>query len=184
MSRARRSSVLPKCVAALAAILLGAPVTSADTVWLRSGQATNALERPNVKVEKVENGVLTFRSISSDRLTERPLEEVARISVDGENVFNQAEEAFYAAKWDAAATAYQRAIGTTNKQWIKDRASLRLVAAAEKSGKFSAAVAGWAALMARDPATAAKHRPQVPASAPPGSLGPAVAELDRVLNDG
>ena len=134
MSRARRSSVLPNCLAALAGSLLSAGVASADTVWLRSGQATNALEWKNVKVEKVENGVLTFRSTSSDRITERPLEDVARVSVDGENVFNQAEEAFYTGKWDAAATAYQRAIGTTNKQWIKDRASLRLVAAAEKSG--------------------------------------------------
>ena len=56
----------------------------ADTVWLRSGQATNALERPNVKVEKIENGVVHFRSETSDRVTERPMEEVVRISIEGE----------------------------------------------------------------------------------------------------
>ena len=62
--------------ASVAAALLSLmpALASADTVWLRSGQATNALERPNVKVEKLENGILHFRSSQSDRVTERPLE--------------------------------------------------------------------------------------------------------------
>ena len=122
-----------------AALLIAAPAL-ADTVWLRSGQATNALERPNVKVEKVENGILHFRSSQSDRVTERPLEEVVRIAADGEPVFTQAEEAFAAGRWDQAAAAYQKAATSSAKPWVRDRATLRLVAAAEKSGKFPAAV--------------------------------------------
>jgi TolA-binding protein len=158
-------------------------LVSADTVWLRSGQATNALERPSVKVEKIENGVLHFRSTQSDRVTERPLEEVVRIAAEGEPALTQAEEAFAAQRWDQAVAAYQKAAATSTKQWVKDRSGLRLVAAAEKSGKFPAAVAGWATLMARDPGLAAKYKPQVPANARPGSLDPAVAEVERVLND-
>jgi TolA-binding protein len=56
------------------------------------------------------------------------------------------------------------------------------VAAAEKSGKFPVAVAGWLTLMTRDPALAAKYKPQVPANAAPGSLTPAVTEVERTLN--
>jgi TolA-binding protein len=164
-------------------MLVWPALVSADTVWLRSGQATNALERPNVKVEKLENGVLHFRSSQSDRVTERPVEEVVRIAADGEPVLTQAEEAFAAGRWDQAATAYQKAAGTSSKQWVKDRAGLRLVAAAEKSGKFPTAVAGWLTLMARDPALASRYKPQVPAGAKAGSLDPAVAEIDRALND-
>jgi TolA-binding protein len=158
-------------------------LVSADTVWLQSGQATKALERPNVKVEKLENGILSFRSTQSDRVTERPVDEVVRIAADGEPVFTQAEEAFSASRWDQAATGYQKAAASSNKQWVKDRAGLRLVAAAEKSGKFPTAVAGWLTLTARDPALAAKYKPQIPAGAKAGSLDSAVAEIDRALND-
>jgi TolA-binding protein len=161
-----------------------APLTArADTVWLRSGTAANALERPNVKVEKIEDNLLFFRSSQSDRVTERPLEEVVRIMADGETVFNAAEEAFAAGEWDKAAASYQRAVVASPRQWVKDRSSLRLVAAAEKSGKFSTAVAGWVALLTRDVNLASKHKPQIPADAKPGSLDPAVAEVERALND-
>jgi tetratricopeptide (TPR) repeat protein len=155
----------------------------ADTVWLRSGTAASALERPNVRVEKIENNLLFFRSSQSDRVTERPLEEVVRIQADGEVAFNQAEEAFAAGEWDKAASNYQRAATTSGKQWVKDRSGLRLVAAAEKTGKFSAAVAGWINLLTRDPAMAAKYKPQVPPGVKPGSLDPAVAEVEKALND-
>ena len=155
----------------------------ADTVWLRSGTAANALERPNVKVEKIENNLLFFRSSQSDRVTERPLDEVVRIAADGETVFNAAEEAFAAGDWDKAAAGYQRSATTNVRQWIKDRSSLRLGASAEKSGKFATAVAGWVALLGRDPTLAAKYKPQIPAGAKPGSLDPAVAEVEKALND-
>ena len=155
----------------------------ADTVWLRSGTAANALERPNVKVERIENDMLVFRSSQSDRVTERPLEDVLKIAADGEAMFNAAEEAFAAGDWDKAAASYQRAATMSPRQWVKDRSSLRLVAAAEKSGKFPAAVAGWVNLIGRDPALAAKYKPQIPAGAKPGSLDPAVAEVEKALND-
>lgn len=166
----------------LGLILLPASA-SADTVWLRSGTATAALERPNVKVERIENNMLVFRSTTSDRLTERPLEDVLRIAADGENNFNAAEEAFAAGDWDKAAANYQRAATMSPRQWVKDRSSLRLVAAAEKSGKFSAAVAGWVNLLGRDAALAAEYKPQIPAGAKPGSLDAAVAEVEKALND-
>ena len=167
----------------VAAALMAPALARADTVWLRSGTAANALERPNVKVERIEDGLLFFRSEQSDRVTERPLEEVLRITADGEPVFNAAEEAFAAGDWDKAAANYQKSATMSTRQWVKDRSGLRLVAAAEKSGRFSAAVAGWIALLGRDPGLAAKYKPQVPAGAKPGSLDPAVAEVERALND-
>ena len=180
----RRHTALPRSIlACIGCSLLAPAAASADTVWLRSGQATNALERPSVKVEKIENGLVHFRSTQSDRVTERPLEEVVRIAADGEPALTQAEEAFTAQRWDEAVAAYQKAATTSTRQWVKDRAGLRLVSAAERSGKFSAAVAGWATLMARDPNLAAKYKPQVPAKARPGSLDAAVAEVERMLAD-
>ena len=166
-------------VAALA--ILASTAAFADTVWLRSGTAV--LERTNIKVEKIEDNLLYFRSSQSDRLTERPLEDVVRIQADGEAMLNAAEEAFAAGVWDKAAANYQRAATMSNRQWVKDRAGLRLVAAAEKSGKFSTAVAGWATLMSRDPNLASKYKPQIPADAKAGSLDQAVAEVEKALGD-
>ena len=162
---------------------LAVPVARGDTVWLRSGTAAAALERPNVKVEKIEDNLLFFRSSQSDRVTERPLEEVVRIMADGEVPFNAAEEAFAAGEWDKAAANYQRAATMSNRQWVKDRSALRLVASAEKSGKFSTAVAGWVALLGRDSKLASKYKPQVPAAAKQGSLDPAIAEIEKAVND-
>jgi tetratricopeptide (TPR) repeat protein len=179
----KKSNRLAGFAAAWALALVAALPARADTVWLRSGTAANALERPNVKVEKIEDNLLFFRSSQSDRVTERPLEEVLKIMADGEPVFNAAEEAFAAGEWDKAAVNYQKAVVASPRQWVKDRSSLRLVASAEKSGKFSTAVAGWVALLTRDPGLAAKHKPQIPASAKPGSLDPAVAEVERALGD-
>ena len=169
--------------AAFALLALTAASASADTVWLRSGTSPTALERPNVKVEKIEDNLLFFRSSQSDRVTERPLEEVLRINADGETMFNAAEDAFAAGDWDKAASNYQRAATMSTKQWVKDRAGLRLVASAEKSGKFPAAVAGWVSLLGRDASLAAKYKPQIPPNARAGSLDPAVAEVERALND-
>jgi TolA-binding protein len=165
------------------AALVVPTVTRADTVWLRSGTAANALERPNVKVEKIEDNQLHFRSNQSDRVTERPLDEVVRIMADGEPMLNAGEEAFAAGDWDKAAANYQRAATMSNRQWVKDRASLRLVASAEKSGKFPTAVAAWITLLGRDPSLAAKYKPQIPEGAKPGALTPAVAEVDKALGD-
>lgn len=170
------------CVVASTGLLLPS-VARADTVWLRSGTAATALERANVKVERIENNLLFFRSSQSDRVTERPLDDVLKIAADGEVALNAGEEAFAAGEWDKAAAHYQRAATTSGKQWVKDRAGLRLIASAEKSGKFSTAVAGWIALLGRDPALAAKYKPQIPAGAKAGSLNPAVAQVEKALND-
>jgi len=167
-----------------AAALLAASPAMADTVWVASGGATQAVERPNVKVEKVQNGQLFFRSSQTDRVTERPMEDVVRIMADGEPVFNAAEEAFAAGQWDKAAAGYQKAMASnTSRPWIRDRAGLRLVAAAAKSGKFPTAVAAWAALITRDATLAGKYKPQIPADAKPGSLDPALAEVEKALAD-
>jgi TolA-binding protein len=105
-----------------------------------------------------------------------------RVNADAEPVFNAAEEAFAAGQWEKAAAGYQKAMtANTSRPWIKDRAGLRLVAAAEKSGKFPTAVVAWVALMTRDPGLAGKYKPQVPADAKPGSLDPAIKEVEKTL---
>ena len=169
-------------VAAAGAVLLAATVASADSIWVRTGEATTAQERKNIKIDRIENGVLHFRAGTAERADERKLDEVVRIAADGEPAFTQAEEAFAAGRWDQAAAAYQKAAGST-KQWVRDRSGVRLVAAAEKSGKFATAVTAWVTLMTRDAGLAARSKPQIPAGAKPGSLDSAVNDIDRALND-
>ena len=50
----------------------------------------------------------------------------------------------------------------SRKDWVKQYSTIRLVTAAEKSGKFSAAATAYAALVARDPKAAENAKPGIP----------------------
>jgi TolA-binding protein len=150
---------------ALITLLTAVASVRADTVWV-GASAAKALERKNMKIEGVTADGLLFRSQSADRAAEpKPLKEIAKIQVDNEPVLNTAETAYASSKWDEAATNYQRVISTSRTEWVKHFATLRLIVAAEKSGKFSAAAGAYAALIARDPAAAESAKPEIPKGA-------------------
>lgn len=167
----------------VAAALLASAVTTADTLWTRAvGANTKALPRENVKIEKVENDQLFFRMQSNDRVDAKPLGEVVKIKLDDDVAFSAAEEAFEKGDWDTATAAYEKASGTTNRDWVKSRSSMRLVEAAAKSGKFSAAVAGWTTMLAHDPAAADRIKPQIPKDKP-DQLTPAIDTVKKAAAD-
>jgi hypothetical protein len=146
----------------------------ADTVWV-GGAGSKPLERKNMKIEGLTPEGLIFRSASADRAAEpKPLKEIARIQVDNEPALTAAELAYSTEKWDDAAKGYQKVLSTSRTDWVKYFATQRLVIAAEKSGKFSAAAGAYAALVQRDLKAAAESKPEIP--------GDAKTELPGAIN--
>jgi tetratricopeptide (TPR) repeat protein len=87
---------------------------------------------------------------------------VQRILVDGEAALNAAEDAYAAGNWSAAVDGYQRTVRATTKPWLKDWSTARLIDAANKSGRFDAAVTAYVAILLKDPAAAAALKPALP----------------------
>jgi TolA-binding protein len=84
------------------------------------------------------------------------------MQIDSEPALNAAENALAAGKWDDAVDGYAKTARATNKPWLKDWATLRLLTAGQKSKRFDAAATAYIAMLLRDPDTAAKFRPQMP----------------------
>jgi tetratricopeptide (TPR) repeat protein len=179
LQRSRRIVAAGVAVLSLVAALAHVPAARADTVWVGSGP--NALERKNMKIDGLTAAGLLFRSASVDRVAEpKPLKDIYRIAVDDEPALNAAETAFVGEKWDDAVAAYNKTINTSRKDWVKQYATTRMIAAAEKSGKFPAAVSAFAALAQRDPSAADAAQPDVTKAAKsdlPGAINTIKAAL-------
>lgn len=161
-------------LALLAPLALLPAWSSADAIWLKSGKG-NAVMLDNVKVVGVKDGSLSFVTISGNQ-TSRSLEIVPRIRLDDDAAFSAAEAAFENGDWAAAAEGYRKVLASSAKEWEKDRASLRVLQAADKSGNFPAAVSGFVELLQKNFALANEHRPQIPANQPQ-ALDPAIAQV-------
>src|SRR4051812_32679544 len=175
MSEKNRVRLLATTLAGVIVVVLSATLARADSVWTMSGGASaKPFERKNVKIDAMTGDALSFRSMNADRAAEpRPLKGIWRVQVDDEPALNAAETAFVGQKWDDAVANYQKTIATTRKDWAKQYATLRLVAAAEKSGKFFAAATAYAALVQRDLKAAEAAKPAIP---------PDKAELPGAIN--
>lgn len=160
----------------LAAIVLSNSWASADAVWLKSGKG-NAVALENVKVIGAQNGTLTFTTASGNQTT-RSLEVVPRIKLDDDPAFSAAEEAFDRGDWAAAAEGYRKVLAGHTRDWVKDRSSLRVLQAADKSGDFPAAVAGFVEMLQTNFALANDHKPAIPANKP-DALAPAIAQVKQ-----
>ena len=145
----RRLALLALSIASLA---------RADTVWL--GDAPPGTPRADVRILRVQAGKLYYEF--QGRETDQPLARIHRMNVTGEDAFNTAEEAYLTQKFDAAVDGYQKTVRATNKPWLKDWATLRLVDAATKSNRFDAAVTAYIAIVLKDPATATQSKPALP----------------------
>ncbi len=131
--------------------LLGAPLLHADTVVL-----TNGLKWEKGKVTAVKDGQITFL-FDSGREATKPLEDVAKLSLDAEPALAPAEEAYATQAWDKAAQSYQAVVQKTTVPWLKNWASLRLVSAASKvqPPRIDLVCSGLLPLMQTDPKSAA-----------------------------
>jgi TolA-binding protein len=137
---------------------------SADSITVRSG--SGELQINDAHVSRIENDLVYFTTAQSDTEDSRPMPTVVKFSVDDEPAFSAGEDAFNNKDWKTAADDYSKAISATNKNWVKTRASVRLMEAANRSGNFLDAVKGFLAMADRDPALAAAHRPTIPTDKP------------------
>lgn len=128
------------------------------------------------------------------RDTSREVARIQRLEVDGEPAFTDAERAFALASvsgtsdadrktnYEKAIDGYQKAVKSTSKPWVRDWSAMRLVDAADKTGRFDAAVTGWIALVQKDAELAAKFKPTLPAQ-PTSFLNTAAIEVQNAASD-
>ena len=175
MKRAKTRSIWLGSIAFAAAAALSAGPLLADTVWVKSGK--NPLPFQNVKVTGIQGDQVQFTT-SAGRQDSRPIAQVPQLAVDDEPALTAAEEAFVKGDWAGAAENYRKAMQSTTKDWVKSRSSLRLLEAADKSGNFGDAVAGFVDLLQTNPAAANDRKPTIP-KGHPEQLDPAIAQVKQ-----
>lgn len=163
----------------IGAILLScAALVRADSLLVSSGGG-NPVPFNNVKVDRVEAGKIIFRTTTGNE-TSRELSQVVQMTLDDEPAFSAAEGAYAKGEWDAATDGYQKTVRSTDKPWLKDFCSIRLIDAASKSGRFDAAVTGYIAAVIKDPVMADSKKPPLP-DTKSTYLDTAVQELNTAL---
>jgi hypothetical protein len=130
-------------LAALAAVIVPS-LALADSVTI------NNIAYPDVKISAIKGEEIFFITSTSTEV-KKPIAQVSKITLTDEPALNQAEEAYHAKDWDKAATGYERTFRTTNKVWLRDWCSVRLVESANKAGRFDAAVKGYIAMAEKSP---------------------------------
>ncbi len=128
-------------LAGLPALALGDSVT------------VNNLPYPDVKINAVKGEEIFFIT-STGVEVHKPIVHVSKINITDEPALNTAEEAYLRKDWDKAATGYEKTVRTTNKAWLRDWCSVRLLESANKAGRFDAAVKAYIALAEKAPDSA------------------------------
>lgn len=126
-----------------------------------------------VHVDRIEGGEIYF--LLDGEAKDRPLSDVTTMTLDDQPQFNTAENAYQQKQWDAAAVGYSRAMGATDKDWLKDFIAPRLLDAANQSDRFDQAVAAWIRIAAGDAGNAVSLKP----TPPPGET----AKLDAAASE-
>lgn len=161
---------------AAAAVLLARGPAWGDSIF------TGTLERPNVTVREVKGG-LVYYEMGGRSGEPIAVAKISRIQAKDEPAFNAAEVAYLTGEWETAAENYQKAIADRRTNlWIVDWSLPRLVDAAKRCGRFDAAVAGYIALVKKDPQGAAAYKPALP-EARSAYLTVAVQELTDALKE-
>jgi len=137
------------------------------------------LEIGKAKITSIDDSTAFWRN-ESGRESSRPIEQIVRIAVDDEPTLTAGEEAFAAGKFDVATDNYLKAIKSTKKDWVKDWTAKRLITAADKAGRFDAAVVAYIAAVLRNPAKA-PAKPAMP-DAKSTYLATAVADVQQALS--
>jgi TolA-binding protein len=158
----------------LSAVLLVPSLALADAVYIKGTPRNDAV------IRELRGDTLVFEF--NGRPIEAPVASITRLVVNGEGPLTEAEDAYALGKWDEAVDNYLKTIRTTTKQWIKDWSAMRLVDAANKSGRFDAAASAYVLTLLKDPAAAAKLKPTMP-DAKSTYLDTAVADVQKALGD-
>jgi tetratricopeptide (TPR) repeat protein len=134
-----------RTIALAAALLLPTPLL-ADSLII------NNISYPDVRITGVRGDEIYFTF--TGREIHKPLSEINKVQLNDEPALNTAEEAYANRDWDKASDGYERTLRTTQKAWLRDWVSLRLLESANNAGRFDAAIKGYVALVEKNPATA------------------------------
>ncbi|MGE5610969.1 MAG: tetratricopeptide repeat protein [Bacillota bacterium] len=111
----------------------------------------NNLTYNDVRITAVRDGEVFFTIAASGNETHKPLVHVSKIALSDEPAFNAAEEAYATKQWDRATENYEKTLRTTQKPWLKDWVSLRLLESASQGGRFDAAIQAYIVLAEKSP---------------------------------
>lgn len=137
------------------AVLAAAPAR-ADSINA-GGLTTN-----NITIDRIDGNTIYYKT-QSGTSNSKTISDKLKISITDEPSLSMAEDAYGAGQWPEATDGYLKTLQSTNKPWLKDFAALRLMASADKANRFDAGVTAWLAMLARNPAQAAAHKPKFPA---------------------
>lgn len=154
-------------------LLLSVSVLQADQLFIPGMQAQQ------VTYTDLQGNRLIFRTQRGD-LSEREIERISHISVDGEPAFNDAELALIKDEKDKAIDGYTKTIRSTSKPWLKYFAARRLLTAIGDNPRFDARVVAYLALLERNPDEALAYKPELP---PKGNrqLDVAITDVETML---
>lgn len=157
----------------LMSVLVSASLVQADQLFIPGMQAQQ------VTFTDLQGNRLIFRNQRGD-LSERDIERISHISVDGEPVFNDAEQALLKDEKDKAIDGYTKTIRSTSKPWLKQFATRRLLTALGEADRFDARVVAYLALLEKNPDEALAYKPELP---PKGNrqLDVAIADVESAL---
>jgi tetratricopeptide (TPR) repeat protein len=121
----------------LAVVLVAsAGLVVADQVTLTSGLPYSG------EVTKYQDYTV-FITLQTGRTASRELSEIGSIKLDGQADFNKAEEALSAKKFDDAIKAYDKAMQSAGRAWMKELIRDRRYTALAASGKVDRALKEW-----------------------------------------
>lgn len=139
------------------------------------------LEYKDCKIEKVDGPNIYFRPAGAANSTFKPLSSVSKIRIDSEPKLNEAEDAYAAEKWPAAAAAYLAMVRNANTpKWLKLFCASRLREAAEKAGDIDAAAQGYIEQLQPGQLQLPKEV-SMPAAADPAAVKKAITTVDAGL---
>src|SRR5665213_1775713 len=97
----------------------------ADSLLIQSGTG-NPIQLSDAKITGMADGSVLFTT-SAGRQTSKSLEQVPQITLDDEPTFTAAEQSFRDGQFPAAIENYLKALQTSQKTWLADRISIRLI---------------------------------------------------------
>ncbi len=166
---------MQRIVLSLCLMLAGLPALAlADSVTV------NNLPYPDVKINAVK-GEEIFFTTSTGIEVHKPIAHVSKINLTDEPALNTAEEAYLKKDWDKAATGYEKTVRTTNKAWLKDWCSVRLLESANKAGRFDAAIKAYIALAEKAPDSAKPIQLNMP-KAGSAYINDAIKDLNTAIS--
>ncbi|MDP9174223.1 MAG: hypothetical protein M3O30_10210 [Planctomycetota bacterium] len=157
-------NLIPGTFAFIGLAIAGAGA-DADTVTLQPRDAASPIVFSDVKVSTIDSTKIVFTGLTGNEVT-KDVTTLVDVVIDDEPAFNDAQRDLAANRLEKAIGEYEQVISKSDKPWLKTYCMLRVMQAADKTGRFDKAVEQYISLAGRDASAALANQPKTPA---PGS---------------